>query len=92
MDRLEQPGLKTLLWLPTQFFQDFRRVHRIAPIMTRTIFHESDLFAVGAPVSSAAPLIQDVADCVDYIDIGSFAIAANIITNYVGESIGWYDS
>jgi len=79
LDGLTQTGLETFARLPFQLISDFRRIDRITPVMTRTILHECDLIPARSTIGSWTFFFEDVANRINYVDVGLLATPADAI-------------
>src|SRR5205085_1638117 len=69
-DGLAQSGLEGFAWLPAELAPQFRRVHRIAPIVARPIRHKRDQLRMRPVRRVRQYLVEQLADAGDDFEIG----------------------
>src|SRR5690606_19117765 len=64
---------------PADLALDFRRIDGIAEIVTRTIFHEADRFAIRTAVFARRPPIEVIANGRHHGEIAALIAASDIV-------------
>src|SRR5579862_7933700 len=78
-DGLAQARREVFTRLPAEFAPDFRRIHRIAPVMAGPIGDEGDQPRVRAVRRLWLQLVEQVADQGHNVEIAALGVAADIV-------------
>src|SRR5690242_21302071 len=76
---LAEPGIEGLGGRPTELNGDLREIHRVAPVVSRTVLHEGN--QGGMPdLAVGARLIEQRADRVYDLEVGFLVVTPYVVT------------
>ena len=78
-DGLGDAGIEGLLRFPAQFALDLACVDGIAPVMSGAVRDVGNLCRIGLAVGSGPQGVQTLTYQFDYIDVGFFVSAADVV-------------